>query len=93
MIQTTNKTVACSPMEKTSIQIDNKHSFATAKQRTGLITLNVLFPNENKTFVPEDMVVVKGDSIAQPWAKEVYDYDGVKFILVPEMAIIMVKKK
>lgn len=88
-VETMNKRVACTPFEKTSIEVANPRGFAVVKQKQGLSQLEVVFESEDG-FHSGNKVVVFGSSCASAWAKEVYEIAGKKFVLVPVGEIVAV---
>lgn len=88
-VETMNKRVACTPFERTSIEVANTRGFAVVKQKQGLSQLEVVFESEDG-FHPGNKVAVFGSSCAAAWAKEVFEIGGKKFVLVPVGEIVAV---
>jgi cold shock CspA family protein len=93
-ILTLNKKVACSVPENTGRNIRNTSGFGTVEHKDGgLMALKVIFGNEKSYDLDDRQVVVylAEQDKQQPWASQVYELNGQKFILVPEERILLVE--
>lgn len=85
---TMNKKVAVSPFPdmsvKTSAQGQGAVKVGRIENKVKLVTLSVLFPSEDGRFAPGSKILVRGDLYLQSWAKEIQEFDGHQYILVPE---------
>jgi len=87
-MQTLNNLVACTPFESTSIKVGVKSGVPFIEQKKGLTQLKVVFEDDCEDFSPGDTVWVRGDAMAHPYAKEVFEVDGKQFILIPRNMIL-----
>jgi hypothetical protein len=69
---------------KTTVRGAGSVKVAYIENKTELVHLPVLFYTEDARFGPGDTVLVRGSHFTAPWAKEIFEHDGQKFILVPE---------
>jgi hypothetical protein len=79
------------------VEKQNTTGFVTVKNKLTLVPLKVVFGNENVAgptlYAPtHSTVYVRGDSVTQLWAKEVYEVDGISFILAPIDAVQLVAR-
>ena len=86
--QAVNNRIACKPFESLAIETQGS-TFKTVKQKTSLLPLEVLWGNYNLEYRPGDTIYVRGDVTTLPWTREVFEVDGMKFILVPAECIQM----
>lgn len=77
-----NGTLAVEPIV-TSVEKEVRHGVALAKQKIALIATKVVFPDAKGDYLAGEVVYLRGDCIQLPWAREVFELDGKKFILVP----------
>lgn len=92
-----NNKVALSPFPTQSVEKENKGGFVVVKQKVSLTPLRIVFGNENvegtMVYAPTGAVAyVRGDSVTLPWAKEVFEIEGQKFILAPLDAVQLVER-
>jgi hypothetical protein len=91
MLKTVKNKVACSPFPdqsvKTSIVGDGAVKAMRIENRSSLAPLKVLYATEDGRWSQGDVVYVHAKQYTQPWAKEVLELAGVKFILVPDTFI------
>ena len=92
-----NGLIACEPPASTQAAVKVQGGFGRVQQKTQLTALKVVFgndclPSQAKILVPTGWVAyVSGEQVAaHQWAKQVYEHEGVKFILVPESVVLMV---
>lgn len=90
-----NGKVAVEPFKEMAIEKEQRGGLVMAKQKGTLTKLRVVF-NSGKEFVPESYYFPKGSSVwvradgyALPWAKEILELDGEKFILIPVDQVLM----
>lgn len=74
--------------EKIDAQV--KNGFAFNGNRMNLIRAEVVFSGfvDGQQVEPGDLVLLRGDSGLQPWAKQLFVIDGQEFVLCPEGAVI-----
>lgn len=89
MIRIPNKKIACTPFESLAIQKTGTN-FITAKQKSELMETKVLFPDTEDVYEAGQRVFIRGDAMTLPWTREVFEFQGTKFILVPMDAVQMV---
>jgi hypothetical protein len=76
-----NGKVALEPFASTEIQTKNYGGFAVVAQKVQLIPLKVVFGNDE---IQEGQTVyVHGDATKHPFANQIHELDGKKYILVP----------
>lgn len=90
-ISTTNRVVACTPFSKQHMETVVKGGFAMVDKKVQLQELQVVMHALDPRLDAGDTVWVRGDTIVQPWAKEVFTVAGREFILVPANAIQIVR--
>ena len=82
-----NKKIPCTPFEdmsvKKSVEGQGTIKVARIENQKALVGLKVLARSLDVPVSPGDTILVRGDLFAMPWAKEVHELDGVKYILVP----------
>ena len=85
-----NKRVACEPFQSLALEKEGK-SFVTVKEKTTLFPMKVVMSTVSETgsekYHVGDTVWVRGDTKVLQWAKDVFEINGQKFILVPEEII------
>lgn len=87
--------VALTPFPTLAVEKQNTTGFVTVKNKLTLVPLKVVFGNENADGTPiyaptHSTAFVRGDSVTQPWAKEVYEVNGIQFIIAPIDAVQLV---
>jgi hypothetical protein len=82
-----NNRVACEPIKFTAAELVGT-SFKVSKQKIEMLKVRVVWGNER--YAPNSFVYVQGTIKTLPWVNEIYELDGLKFILVPESVIQMV---
>lgn len=89
----TNDLIPCEPFPDIVVEKEFRHGVAVPKQNKGKLTaLRVLF--RCGCYEPGYVVYVRADAATtMTWAKEVLEKDGVKFILVPIAAVVLVELK
>jgi hypothetical protein len=72
------------------IEAQIKGGIATIAQRVELTKSKVLlnYQSESVSLNPGDYVILKGDAGLTPWAKQVLEFEGLSFVLVPETEIV-----
>lgn len=96
MILTMNKKAACSVPENTGRNIKNTSGFATVEHKDGgLMALKLVFGSKpDEDFETYDVTIFLAEQDKQqPWASQVYELNGKKFILVPEERILLIDIK
>ncbi len=83
--------VACSPFPAQHMEKVIKGGFAMIDKKVQLQELKVVFNSADPDLEPGDSVWVRGDTVIQNWAKEVFTVDGKEFILVPASMLLLVK--
>jgi len=84
--------VALEPFPVMATEKTTKSGFTTVKQKTELTALHVVFPTEDHRFLAGDLAHVRADQFTMPWAREIYELDGQKYILAPLNAILVLKR-
>jgi hypothetical protein len=89
-MQTLNDNVAVRPFvfkhDKGETNNSVKGFVGTDKLSKVIISSEVVF--ESKNFKPGDKVYVKGEMQNLPYVRNVFNIDGVDFILIPENLIV-----
>lgn len=99
-IRGVNKKVAVEPFQVKGVEVKVSSGFGTVSQKTELTPLKVIFPNEatdrpdsdKLVLYPGNTVYVRGEASAHQWAKEVFELNGKKFIMLPEDMIVLVDR-
>ncbi len=79
-----NKRIGCTPFEKRSLETEKKNNFLIVKSKTDLIPTKVVVGNTSDgNYTEGDTVWVKGDCLKHPWSGEVFEVNGVSFVLMP----------
>ena len=89
--ETINGQVAISPIAAVKLEAEVKGGFATINQKHNLTVADLIldFGGNGSFYKAGDYkVLLKGDSAFTPWAKQVYEHDGVKFVLAPIGSIV-----
>lgn len=84
--------VATEPFETTEVQVEMRSGFAWTAQANALTPLKAIFGAKG---FDEDLevVYVKASDCKAPWAKNVYEANGKKFILVPKANVVLFTKQ
>ena len=85
-----NRKIACEPFPINVVEKENRHGMVLARQKGTVTPLKVLFRYQNVYAL--STVYVKSEHAMSLWAKEVYDVEGIKYILVPEEAVLLVEE-
>ena len=87
-VRTTKGRVATEPFPDMSVKISRQGvgpvKVARVENQVTLVPLKVLFRSEDGRFLSGQTVYVRGNLYTQPWAKEMQEISGIKFIVVPE---------
>lgn len=89
-IRTLNKKVACEPFPEMAVEKETRGGMVVPKQRGALTKLRVVFGDDGD-FYCGSFIWVRSESFIQQWAKDVYELDGKRFILVPADAILLIQ--
>jgi hypothetical protein len=92
-MKTINKAVACTPYPSREVKIETKGGLPVVKQFKELTKLTVVFNTDDESYFTGDEVFVRGDSMKHPHATEIYELDGVLFVLVPYEFVKLVNRK
>ena len=88
---TWNHKVAVEPFEDMSVKTTARGGgvvkVGVVETKVTMTKLKVVFPSQDGKFWLGMEVMVKSSEFAQVYAKNVYEHDGKKFILLPESAI------
>lgn len=84
-----NKQIAVSLFPTHAIDVGVKNNFARIKQKVGLTPLTVVFGSES--YRPGWTVYVKAEMMNHQWAKEDFELDGQKFIMMPEGFVVLIE--
>lgn len=91
MIKGFNKQVGCTPIENRTVASEVKSAFAVVKNKVELVELEVVFGCDDGPSAG-DKVFIKGDQVNHEWCKNVFSVGDVKVILVPLIAVQLVRK-
>ena len=84
-----NNEIAVEPFVNTALEGKNLGGFAVIAQRVELYPVKVVFGNER---IPDGSTVwVIGDATKHPFAKNIFEIKGKKFIMLPESFIKLVE--
>lgn len=84
-----NGEIGVSPFPKTHVEASVQRGFATVAQKDSLIPLAVLIGNAN---IPTGSIVyVAGDACKQPFSNKVYEIEGKRVIILPEIFVKFVR--
>lgn len=90
-----NGKVACEPFPLMSVEKEQRGGMVVPKQKGTLTKLAVKYTSGKfgqVAYVPRGASVwVRSEQFTLQWAKDVFEWEGVKFILVPEDQIVMVQ--
>jgi hypothetical protein len=87
-----NGRLACAPMDEAVNIKTQGNSFKTALQKNALVRTKVIFCCERVTdspmqrgsaIQPGSYVYLRGDALTNQWAREVFNLNGEKVVLVP----------
>ena len=93
-----NNKIGVEPFKSVYVELEHKQGFTMAKQKVQLTKLKVVIGDvdtlrapskDNGHYVPGDIVYVLGELQVHKWAKEVYEVDGKKFILMPTEFVLL----
>ena len=90
-MKTTNKKIATTPFESRSLKVEVRGGMAVIKQKSGLTALKVLFDADD--YLKGDTVYLRAECMKHNYAGEIYEVDGVSFILVPVESIVMLDRR
>ncbi len=91
---TVNKKLAVTPFAETDTKTEVVNGRVVIKQRSELTALKVVFDtdcDETMSLDPGDTVYVRGDLCKSPQAKEIFEMDGKRFILIDASSVIGVE--
>ena len=83
--------VAIRQPEFKKIETNIRGGIATIAQRSELIAADLVmrYTFEDSILDPAmHKILLKGDAGLHPWAKQVYSFNGMEFVLCPESSII-----
>jgi hypothetical protein len=89
-----NGKVACAPFVSMSVEKEIRGGMACPKQRGTMTKLEVVLDSgkgAGNWYSKGSSVWVRAEQFQLQWAKDVFDLDGTKFILVPEEQILLVQ--
>jgi len=74
-----------------SVEKETRGGVIVPKQKGTMTRLKVLLPggSEEEMYDPGQYVYVKSEQFMAHWAKEVFDLQGLKFILIPETEVLL----
>lgn len=85
-LNTKNGKIAVNPFVDTSVKTSlhgtSSIKVARIENKVSLVAADVLFDSEE--YKAGTKVLVRGDLYLQPWAKEVFTFEGVQYILMPK---------
>jgi hypothetical protein len=84
-----NDKIACKPFPSMSVEKDFKGGMVVPKQKGTIQKLEVVFPSSN---LAPSAIWVRAEQFTLQWAKDIFDLDGVKFILVPKDQILLIQQ-
>ena len=86
-LTTTKSKVAVAPFADMSVRTvargEGAIKVGLVENRSSMTQLAVLFPTADGTYKPGMSILLRSNLYTSPWAKEVQEFEGVKFILVP----------
>lgn len=89
---TFNNRIAVSPFKDRHVKTKVTGGVAVIENKTILDELEVVFKSHDAYFLDiGDKVYVRGDAYAHQWAKEVYELNGIKYILIPKDFVMAYK--
>ena len=92
-IVSVNENVAVEPFPTNQVEKEVRNGLAVIKQKSTLQPLKVMFSDFWETeYAVGSTVYVRADQCVATWAKDVFDLNGKKFILVPKNQVILVEK-
>lgn len=91
-MRTLNRAVACTPYPTRETRTEVKSGLPVVKQLNQLTKLKVLFDADDGAYVAGDEIFVRGDAMKHPHAAEVWNVEGVDFVLVPYEFVKGVKR-
>lgn len=94
-LQSINKVVACTPFKNKGPSMKIESAFGTYEQKSSFEKLQVLFGaadlDKGPYLAEGTSVLVRAEDFRANWANAEYEYEGVKFILVPLQFIVFVE--
>lgn len=92
-IVSVNENVAVEPFPTNQVEKEVRNGLAVIKQKSSLQPLKVVFSGFGGTeYGAGSIVYVRADQCVATWAKDVFDLNGKKFILVPKNQVVLVEK-
>lgn len=88
-LTTVNNTIAVEPFPSSQAEKEVRNGIAMVKQKHTLQQLKVVF-GDNEKYSPGRVVWVRADQCIANWAKEVFEVESKKFILLPKDQIVLV---
>lgn len=92
MLHTVNKQLAVRPFKTTSVKMTATRAMPGIENLKTLTALEVVFPSDDREYAKGDVVLVNGSVSANQWARDVFEEDGEKFILIPYAVILGVRR-
>lgn len=90
-----NEWIAVEPPEEVSSKLteeSRERGFGVIEQKTKLITLKAVADCPSLGVVVGDSVYFRGDIATRPEAKQVFDFDGRKCVLLQKSLVVAVKR-
>lgn len=81
--------VACEPPTPTGVTEYERNGVVYMDIKTTMIKMKVMFPDDEFKHPAGWQVYVKSDRQNLPWFIDVYDVEGMKFVLVPVGDVLM----
>lgn len=88
-LTTANNMVAVEPFPTNQVEKEIRHGVAMVRQKHSLQPLKVVF-GDNDRYTPGKVVWVRADQCVASWAKEVFEIDSKKFVLLPKDQVVLV---
>lgn len=85
--------IAIEPPVHSKVEAEIVGGIAITAQRINLIKQKVKLAQTALSLVPGDEVIIQADIVLEPWAKRVFNLNGVSFVLIPIDRIIGYSKK
>lgn len=85
-----NKHIAVEPFPSQSLEKEIKGGVLVLKQKGSLQQLRVIFGNED--YAIGQAVYLRSERYTATWAKEVFEVEGVRFIVIPETEVLLVNR-
>lgn len=87
-MKTLNGRIAVTPFESHSVQMEKSHGLVTIKSKVSLLAVKAVYSTVDGEYSAGDTIYVRGETVAHPFSKEVYEMDGHKFILLPKELVV-----